>query len=167
MRKRSDAREAHRELLVVGVGEPDARRLDEEAHSLSVYHRCIGCGPTLNAGQGSCLVGRDDGLVERAIGQPNPALVAVPNQPHILQRHRHVEVTGERDPMPDRERELRVHHHRTLRLDLRDPVGGRLRDAAPASATPPAVTHVSTSDNLNRRSRPTRCDEKLFELNRR
>ena len=115
VRQGADAGEADRELAVVGVGEADSGGLDQEPQLLRVRGRggrgllraLSGRGDRCGNGRGNgrSLLGGDDRLLERAVGQPDAAFVAGgavrAERPHVLQYDGRVEVPRQGDPASD------------------------------------------------------------------
>ena len=88
VRQRADAGKADGEMPVVGVGQSDARGLDEQAKALGIDGLNRGGGFGLLAKDGGRLLLRKDGLVGRAIAETDTALESVPDRADRLQDNR-------------------------------------------------------------------------------
>ncbi len=97
MRQRADAREAHREPAVVGVGETDARGFHEQPHGFGV---CRGRRPALvrvGREQGRKVFARQYRLVELAVHLPDAQLGANAQRTGAHDGDRVDEVSGQHD----------------------------------------------------------------------
>ena len=107
VRQGADAGEADRELAVVGMSEADTGGLDQEPQPFRVRGRGgrgllrVLSGREDGRGDRHGLLGGDDRLLERAVGQPDAAFVAGgavrAERPHVLQSDGHVEVPRQGD----------------------------------------------------------------------
>lgn len=101
-------------MRVVGVGEADAGGFDQEAELFGVGERCLDLNG--GAGTGKCcgFLLRDDGFVERAVGQADAALVAFAERTRCFQDNRYVKVSWQGDLLPNGKRCRCVGHSVTF-----------------------------------------------------
>ena len=113
VRQGADARQADGELPVVGIGQTDAGGLHQQAQLLGIRRRVRRVRPWLDVQQGTEIVVRQHGLVERAGRQPDAQLRARPERACVLDGHRLREVARQRDAEtdqpPERGRDRRFH----------------------------------------------------------
>ena len=101
--QRPDAREAHGEVAVVGVGEADAGGLDEQASLLGIGRDNAGMRFSSMAQERLGLRSGENGLVQGAIAQPHPAFVSHADRADRFEHDGIGEVTGERDTLTNGE----------------------------------------------------------------
>jgi len=99
VRQRADARQAHCELAVVRVGQPDARRLDEQTQLLGVDRGR--CGLHHRRGEEAAyFVSAENRLIQLAVRQADADLGAVAERTGRLHHHLVHEVAGQTKATP-------------------------------------------------------------------